>query len=79
MIKLYGIRDKETGEQVFDEKLDFANKEHCLEFLATTPDPGRYEMISQEVEAILDWDGRKLSMQTVRGPVVIEAVGGIER
>lgn len=78
MIKLYGIRDKKTGEQVLEEGLYLEDKENCLKFLATTPDPDRYEMISQEVEAILDWDGRKLSMQTVRGPVVVEVIGGVE-
>ncbi len=78
MIKLYGIRDKKTGEQVLEEGLYLEDKENCLKFLATTPDPDRYEMISQEVEVTLKSEGRKLYMQTVRGPVVVEAVGGVD-
>lgn len=78
MIKLYGIRDKKTGEQVLEEGLYLEDKENCLKFLATTPDPDRYEMISQEVEVTLKSEGRELYMQTVRGPVVVEAVGGVD-
>lgn len=78
MIKLYGIRDKKTGEQVLEEWLYLEDKENCLKFLATTPDPDRYEMISQEVEVTLKSEGRELYLQTVRGPVVVEAVGGVD-
>lgn len=73
MIKLYGIRDKETGEQISVDGLDLEDREDCVKFLATVPDPAKYEMISQEVEVALESRGQDLYMRTERGPVMVES------
>lgn len=78
MIRLYGIRNKETGEQILDEELHLEDRENCLKFLDTVSDPGRYEMIFQDIEVTLKRKGRSMYMQTERGPVTVAVVERVE-
>lgn len=75
MIKLYGVRNKETGEQVLVNGVYLEGRKNCVQFLTSIPNPSKYEMISQEVEIILENRGQELYAHTKRGPVVVEDIG----